>query len=430
VTTLTPEQAYTEAMKYENRAHPYRFFDEMRKVAPVACLSNGLVVVTGYKELVALTHDPRLSSDARKFPAARIVPALMGEPDESVMQLAAMGQQNPGKSMIVSDPPDHDRMRRQAMQHFGPPHSPDLIASMEPECKRIVNELLDKAQGKTRMDVVDDYAYPLPMTIICQIMGVPLRDEPTLHEWVGEAMQGIFDLGPEMATEEGRLRAKSGRASAAKLRQYFTDLVESAAKTRREGMISKMVNHDGPEGRMSTGEIISNCMLLFVAGHDSTVNLTSHCVLEMLRNPWSLDLLRSQPELIPRAIEEVLRLQSSVFFFPSRSALADIEIAGTTIPKGSPVFLMYGAANRDPERFPDPNKFDLERENRETLGWSSGIHICFGGPLARLEVNTAIEAFLRRVANPRIVVDPPPYRRSQVFRGPLHLLIDFDRIAD
>jgi cytochrome P450 len=179
---------------------------------------------------------------------------------------------------------------------------------------------------------------------------------------------------------------------------------------------------------MSPSAIVNNTILLFVAGHDSTVNLISHCVLTVLRNPWSIELLRDKPELIPGAIEEVLRLQSSVQFFPTRSALADIDIAGTTIPKGAPIYLMYGAANRDPRRFDDPDAFDPQRTDNEHVGWGRGIHICFGGPLARLEVNTAFEAFLRRVENPRLVQDPPPYRISQVFRGPRHLLIDCDEI--
>jgi fatty acid omega-hydroxylase len=181
---------------------------------------------------------------------------------------------------------------------------------------------------------------------------------------------------------------------------------------------------------MSPGEIVSNTILLFIAGHDSTVNLISHTILTLLRNPGSIELLCARPELVPRAIEEALRLQSSVQFFPSRTALADIDIAGTTIPKGAPIFLLYGAGNRDPRRFPDPNKFDIERPDNEHVGWGRSIHVCFGGPLARLEVNTAIEAFLRRVANPQLVEDPPPYRISQVFRGPRHLYIDIDGIRD
>jgi cytochrome P450 len=195
-------------------------------------------------------------------------------------------------------------------------------------------------------------------------------------------------------------------------------------------MIAKLAHDDGADGRMSPSEIVTNTMLLLIAGHDSTVNLISHSVLTLLRNPGSIELLRRRPELVPGAIEEVLRLQSSVQFFPSRTALADIEIGGTTIPKGSPIFLLYGAGNRDPERFAEPNKFDPERKDNQHLGWGSGIHTCFGGPLARLEVNTAVEAFLRRVENPRLVVDPPPYRPSQIFRGPRHLLIEVDGIRD
>jgi cytochrome P450 len=125
-----------------------------------------------------------------------------------------------------------------------------------------------------------------------------------------------------------------------------------------------------------------------------------------------------------------LRVESAVQFFPSRSATADIEIGGVVIPGGSQVHLLYGAANRDPKRFPNPSKFDPERRDNEHFGWGSGIHTCFGGPLARLEVNLALETFLRRVKNPRLVVDPPPYRQSNVFRGPSQLLVDFDGIQD
>lgn len=261
------------------------------------------------------------------------------------------------------------------------------------------------------------------------LLCVPLEDEARLHAWIADGMAGL-DLGPEAATKEGQLRSEKGRAAQAAFKQYMAELVEGFVREPGEGMISKMLHDDGPDGPMSPGEVLANAQLIFLAGHDSTVNLISHCVLTMLRNPWSLELLRGRPELIPGAVEEVLRLQSSVNFFHSRSALADIEIGGTVIPKGAPIFFMYGAANRDPNRFPNPNQFDPERRDNEHLGWASGIHTCFGGPLARLEVNTAVEVFLRRVENPRLVVDPPPYRRNQIFRGPRHLLIDIDGIKD
>lgn len=424
---MTPDQAYAEAMKFENRWRPYPFFDELRKT-PVARVMNGIYVVTGYKEIMALGHDPRVSSDLRNSSLG------MGrgkdEPKESAAGSEMMEKYGGDPSMITSDPPLHDVSRRRAMRHFGPPHSPDLIPSMESFCVRIVNDLLDKAKGKTRIDVVDDYAYPLPVAVICQIMGVPLTDEAMFHAWVADFFAGL-DMGPEAASEHGkRLKEKSDAAKAA-LAKYLVGLIETAENSPPgEGMISKLVHDEGPDGRMSSSAILQNSFLLLIAGHDSTVNTISHCVLTLLRNPGSFDLVRERPELIPRTIEEVLRLESAVQFFPSRSALADIEIAGTTIPKGAPIFLMYGAGNRDPQQFPDPNKFDPERENRTSLGWGVGIHTCFGGPLARLEVNVALEAFLRRVKNPRLVVDPPPYRPSQIFRGPLHCLIDIDGIEN
>ena len=426
-TIMTPEQAFAEAMKFENRWNPYPFFDELRKT-PVARVMNGTYVVTGFKELMALIHDPRVSADLRKRPnRPQATPVEDGREPDPERELMAKYGKDP--SMITTDPPDHDRARRQCMRHFGPPHSPRVIPDMEPFCVGLVNEMLDKAKGKKRIDVVDDYAYPLPVAVICRIMGVPLKDEPQFHNWIADAFAGL-DAGPEAATEEGKRRMQKAVASAAEFKKYMIGLVESAEKNPTDGMISKLVHDDGPDGRMSPSEIVNNCQLIFIAGHDSTVNLISHCVLTFLRNPGTIDVLRRRPELIPRAIEEVLRLESSVNFWPTWSALNDIDVYGTTIPKGSPIYLMYGAANRDPEKFSDPNKFDLERDVKESLGWAAGIHVCFGGQLARLEVNTAVEVFLRRVENPRLVVDPPPYRPNQVFRGPLHLEVDIDRIRD
>jgi cytochrome P450 len=421
---MTPETAWAEAMKYENRPDPYRFFDELRKT-PVARVAEGIYAVTGYRELLTLAHDPRVSSDLGRSPLSA-KPAAAAEAPPGADDMKAYGRL---PTMITSDPPGHDRARRQAMRHFGPPHTPDLIPSMGPEIERLCNELLDKAKGKTRIDIVDEYGYLVPVAVICKVLGVPPEDEKSFHGWIFDFMAGL-DLGPEAATEEGKVRAEKGKASIAALGQYLHGLIEGYVRKPGEGLLSKLVNDDGPDGPMEPKEAAANAILLLIAGHDSTVNTISHCVLTLLRNPGSIELLRSRPGLIPGAIEEVLRVESAVQFFPSRSATADIEVAGTVIPKGSAVFLMYGAANRDPSRFPSPDKFDPERRDNEHFGWGSGIHTCFGGPLARLEVNLALEVFLRRVENPRLVVDPPPYRRSQVFRGPQHLLIDYDRIKD
>jgi len=153
-------------------------------------------------------------------------------------------------------------------------------------------------------------------------------------------------------------------------------------------------------------------------------------VLSLLRHPRELEKLRRRPELIVPGVDELLRLESSVQFWHTRSALADIDIAGTTIPKGAPIFLVYGSANRDPERFENPDELDLERPDNQHLGFSQGIHYCFGAPLARLEVQIAVGEFVRRVENPRLVADPPPYRHNQIFRGPRQVLVDIDGIRD
>ena len=333
--------------------------------------------------------------------------------------------------MIASDPPEHDRIRRQAMRQFGPPHTPDLIPSMGADIQLLCNKLLDKAKGKTRIDVVDDYAYPVPVAVICKILGVPLKDEPMFHGWIHDFMAGVMDMGPETATEEGKVRAEKGKASTAALEQYLAELTEQFVRKPGEGMLSKMVHDDGPDGPMAPADVATNAILLLVAGHDSTVNTIAHCVLTVLRNPGAhrasapparADPRRHRGGAAPRVGGSVLS-HAGPPWQTSRSG-------GRSSRKVRPVFLLYGAANRDPSRFPNPNKFDPERADNEHFGWGSGIHTCFGGPLARLEVNLALETFLRRVENPRLVVDPPPYRQSNVFRGPRHLLIDFDRISD
>jgi cytochrome P450 len=422
----TAEAAWAAAMTFENRHDPYRFFDQLRET-PVVKVADRTYVVTGYRELLALAHDPRVSSDISRSPLGA-QPAPGEAPAPGSEDIQAYGK---AKTIILSDPADHDRARRQVMRHFAPPHSPDVIPSMEPNIQHLCDELLNgiKLKSGNVFDVVDDYAYPVPVAVICQLLGIPLKDEPMFHGWIFDFMAGL-DLGPEAATEEGQARAAKGKASTAELQQYLSDLIHSYLEVPGEGLLSKLVNDDGPDGPMSPEEAAANAVLLLIAGHDSTVNTIAHCVLTLLRNPESIDLLRERPELIPKAIEEVQRLQSAVQFFPSRSATADIEVGGVVIPAGSAVHLMYGAANRDPAMFPEPAKFDPQRRNNQHFGWGSGIHTCMGGPLARLEVNLAVETFLRRVENPRLVVDPPPYRQSQVFRGPRHLEVEYDQIND
>ncbi len=420
--------AWAEAMKFENRPNPYPYFEELRKT-PVAKVSDKTYVVTGYPEALALAHDPRISSDISRSPSG-----LLGEKDVALEpNEQAQARES---SMLVADPPEHDTMRRQFMRHFGPPHSPDLIPSLAGYVVDLANDMLDKVakrsaeDGSHRMDVVEDFSYPIPVSVIFRVLGVPLADEPKFHALVTDFMQGA-DVGPERTTPQGQAALKKAAESMAELSSYVSALVERLAREPGPGLLSAALHDkDGPDGPVSLTAAANNAVLLMVAGHDSTVNTISNCIMTLLRNPGSWDLVRDNPELIPRTVEEVQRLQGSVQFFPSRWATADIEIGGTRIPAGSAVFLVWAAANRDPRRFPNPDRFDPTRQDNEHLGFGSGIHTCFGGPLARLEINLALEVFLRRVRSPRLVVDPPPYRHNQVFRGPRHLWVDFDAITD
>ena len=413
---MSRETPWQQALQYANRANPYPFYAELRKT-PVSLEPDGSYIVSTYSEIVQLLHDPRVSSDSRNR-------RLAAEPYSAVESTSASAN---APSMITADPPDHDRVRRVAMWHFGPPHTPNLVANQEAEIHRIVTGLLDNLASKTRIDIVDDFAYPLPVTIICDILGVPKEDEPRFHAWIESALNGL-DLGPEAASDEQQHLKNVGLQSFEKLQHYMTELVDQYARRPGPGMLSAMVNHDSSDERLSHDELVSNAMLMLFAGHETTVNLIAHSVLILLRYPEVMDKLRRRPELIVPGIEEFLRFESSVQFWPTRSALADIEIGGTTIPKGSPIIVVYGSANRDPKRFANPDQVDLERPDNEHLGFGSGIHLCFGGPLARLEAQIAVAEFVRRVEMPRLVVDPPPYRHNQIFRGPRHILVDIDGV--
>jgi cytochrome P450 len=193
-------------------------------------------------------------------------------------------------------------------------------------------------------------------------------------------------------------------------------------------MLSFYATDDGPDGGLADGDLIITAVLLLIAGHETTVNLIANGTLTLLRFPEHIERLRAEPDLIVPMVEELLRYEPPVQYVPNRSARADIEIDGVTIPKGSHVILMNASANRDPDRFDDPDTFIPDRTDNQHLGFGSGIHNCFGSPLARLEAQRALLALLTRLENPRLVEDPPEYRPASVLRGPLHLKVAFDGI--
>jgi cytochrome P450 len=418
---MPQDSVWQQILDYSNRADPYPLYAELRRT-PVLRAEDGSYVVSTYREIVALLHDPRLSSDLRNLPE-------LGA--DAQAQASEEGPAGLPPSFIFTDPPEHDRLRRLLTRNFGPPHRPGRVDSMIPDMFEIVTSQIDDFAGKdrsgtTRVDIVDDFAYPFPVTVICRLLGVPREDEP-LFQALSDAIIKASD-----PTTGGRAERQRRRAAAtADLGQYFAQLLDARHGQSGDDLLSGLVSRDGPEVPMSPEEVLSNAALLFVAGHETTVNLITNGMLTLLRHPEVLDRLRrgDEPDLATRVVEELLRYEPPVQFLSnSRNTLDDIEIAGTTIPKGSPVTLVLAAGSRDPADVPDPDRFDPDREHNEHMGFGGGVHYCFGAPLARPETRIALNELARRLENPRLVADPPPYRPNPGLRGPRHLLVEFDGV--
>ncbi|MFD9512989.1 cytochrome P450 [Streptomyces mirabilis] len=400
-TTETPD-ILPRILDYSNRANPYPLYAELRKT-PVALQEDGSYVISTYRELSGILHDPHLSSDVRNL--THPMPAM---------------QERATPSFINLDPPEHDRLRRLAMRHFGPPHTPGLVTGMEPDLTAIVAGLIDDFAGKQRIDIVDDFAYPFPVTVICHLLGVPREDEPRFHVWVNAIIDSI-DYNPKTDPQE---KLDNGVQATRDLRHYLGGLLEQRHGHPGDDLLTRLANDDGPDGRMTDAEIVSTANLLLIAGHETTVNLITNGMLTLLRRPDVLQRLRAEPDLVVPLVEELLRYEPPVHIIPWRAAYSDISVGDTVIPKGSKIMLMLASGSRDPDRFHDPDRFDPDRQDNQHLGFGSGIHLCFGGPMARLETQIALTALVRRLADPTLVTDPPPYRPSPVLRGPIHLLID------
>ncbi len=409
-TTNTDTTILRQIFDYANRANPYPLWAKLRQT-PVCWQEDGpdeagTWVVSTYREIEALLHDPRLSSDLRNCAQTH----------------GRTLSPNAGYTFISLDPPEHDRLRALAMRHFGPPERPAYLERLRPEIARIATTLLDELQGQRQIDLVERFNYQLPVTVICRILGVPREDEPQFKVWASAVIENLAEQG-----EAARRRREQAQID---LNEYMAGLVKGHRKQPGDDMLSLMATESGPEGRMSDRQLVATGVLLLIAGHETTVNLLGNGMLVLLRNPAILERLRNQSELIPAAVEEMLRYDGPVQFLPQRTTLDEIPLAGTTIPKGVLITLALAAGNRDPARFEDPDRFDPERRDNQHLGFGSGIHSCFGAPLARIEAQIAFPELLRRLGRPRLVVDPPPYRPSPLLRGPEHLLIEVEGVRE
>jgi cytochrome P450 len=411
MTTMAETSLWQQILDYSNRADPYPLYAELRKTPVVREEDSGYVVST-YREIVGLLHDPRLSSDFRNLP-----------------EWGAEDAPDFPPSFIGTDPPEHDRLRRLLTRNFGPPHRPGRVDSMLPGMFEIVTREIDdfaaRDRGTIQVDIVDDFAYPFPVTVICGLLGVPREDEPRF-----QALSDAVIKAADPATGGLAERRRRSLKAVADFNQYFAQLLDARHGQLGDDLLSGLISGDGSETPMPREQVLSNATLLLIAGHETTVNLITNGMLTLLRHPEVLDRLRSgdEPDLAARMIEELLRYEPPVQFLSNRNSLDDIEVAGTTIPKGSQVTLALAAGSRDPAHVTEPDRFDPDREHNEHLGFGGGIHYCFGAPLARPETKIALTELARRLKNPRLVADPPPYRQSPFLRGPRHLLIEIDGV--
>jgi len=395
-TTTSQPGLLTQILDYANRANPYPLYAQLRKT-PVFRAPNGAYVVSTYREIWTLMHDPRIGVGGLTAGAAG---GGAG---------AGAGVGVGVSSFIGMDPPTHDRLRRLATSHF------EQSEAVRPDMVRTATGLINRMQGRHQIDLVDDFAYPLPVTVICQQLGVPHEDEPRFHPWA-EAI--ITQLDPRPGQQD--IAAKAS----AEMNQYLAGLVERFRAQPGTGLLSGLAAEEG----LSTADVVATGRLLLIAGHETTVNLIANGMLTLLRHPDILDRLRHEPELAIPLVEELLRYEPPVQINPKYTALDDVEVGGVTIPKGARIILALAAANRDPDRFPDPDRFDPERKDNEHLGFFTGIHYCFGAGLARQEAQVALIELTRRLDNPRLLEDPPPYRQNPTLRGPRHLPIEVDGV--
>nr|BFE66466.1 cytochrome P450 [Dactylosporangium thailandense] len=403
--TTAIASAFGAVLDPVNRHDPYPLLTSLRRT-PVAVTQDGTYVVSTFDAITALLHDPRVSSsdipDLAEKSSSGATADLVGLPP----------------SFLRQDPPEHDRLRRLATRPFGPPHTPHRVADLEPTLTSLARSLVAAFPPST-VDLVDHFAYPLPVQVICSLLGVPMADEPRFRAWIDAALISV----------------EPNRAALADLAQYLGELVDGrlADLATPDGgaalggdLLTGLATDDGPDGRMSRSELVSTAMLLLIAGHETTVNLIANSALILLRQRAWLERLLAEPDIVVPFVEEVLRYDPPVQMLPWRTALDDIPIAGTTIPAGASITLVLAAGNRDPEQFPDPDRFDPDRRPVQHLGFGDGIHYCFGAPLARLEAQVALTALAPVLARARLLEDPPEYRLSAVLRGPRHLRVALD----
>jgi cytochrome P450 len=331
---------------------------------------------------------------------------------EEVRRASADLERHFGVNPAHADPPDHTRMRTLLNRAF----TPYQMERLRPRVQEVVDDLLDRveARGDGRMDLVADLSFPLPATIIAEMLGAPGRESDQFRDWANGVNQLFASVGRASAQQ-----VETAQHHVKAIREYTLGLAEQRRAQPRDDIISLMVQAV-QDGVLSLDELVSTAVTLFIAGHETTTYTLANGVLALLRHPEQLRLLRENPDLMETTVEEIWRYDTPVQR-GWKLATVDAEIAGCRVRAGELVLPMPGAANRDPEQFPDPHRFDITRKDNRHLAFGYGIHFCIGAPLARIEVPIALSSLLRRYPRLELSESPITWRRDVAMRGPVVL---------
>jgi cytochrome P450 len=388
----------------EGRADPYPRYAALRATAPVHRSALGFWALSRYDECQQLLRHPGVGKDFS---------GLAGTPGLSPAQQAAEARfRNDRSNMLTTDPPDHTRLRGLVTRAF----TPRTVESLRPRIVALVDELLD-GFGAGEVDVMDALAFPLPVTVIGEMLGVPAADRPALRPLVRDVTAVL-----ELAVSPDALAAATTADAA--LAAYFAGLVAERRAHPRDDLLSKLIEAEDQGDQLTEDELISTTILLFAAGFETTTHLVGNGLLALLRHPDQLARLRADRSLARAAVEELLRFDSPVQI-ALRTAYEDLSIGGTTIAAGGVVLAMLGAANRDPARFRDPEALDIGRDQGPPLSFGGGIHFCLGAALARLEGQIVFDRMLDRFGTIELAGPPPRHRDSLTLRGLLDLPVRF-----
>jgi hypothetical protein len=354
-------------------------------------------VLTRYEDVVAVLRDPRFSADRRR---ARTRFAQQAMAFQEATPFARAG------TMLTADPPEHTRLRGLVSKAF----TPRRVEELRPRIQQIVDELLDQVQDQGRLDIIEDLAYPLPVIVIAELLGIPAERRADFKRWSDDV---VAMLGGPFVAEEAIGRA---RTSAFEMAAYFQGVIAERRKEPRDDLLSALVAAEERGEVLSELELLTTCILLLAAGNETTTNLIGNGTLALLRNPDQLRKLQADPSLVESAVEELLRYDGPVQA-TGRVATEAIEVGGQTVQEGQVAFTVVGAANHDPAVFADPDSLDVTRAENPHVAFGYGIHYCLGAPLARAEAQIAFASLLARLPEPRLESEDVEWGGTFILRG-------------